>query len=872
MFVRRAEKMMRLLVERKFGNTENLIRETQDIRRLIELYHGSSFDDAMLTLFLKRVNERLVDTNQFREVFDSDKGISMMKNVIKQVSMLNLDSKVSVLGILSSTTGKYRSSVSSDAIEKILIDEISVKLNPDDCFSQYVKVYYHASELGKVNSMLEEKILRVLKKGNFIGIKNWLDLANAACMTNRTNTNEICGILVEMIGEQRIEDVKDEGLAYLTYAALIEIDARIEVDKEILKRFKKLVIEEFKRCYGKDLLDLMNLYEKYRYLDYKFYLDLLNLFVTNVENKGFIWGDLLEKVILNIDKFSRNYPEISISQNIISKLQYALCEAHKLNRIGDSEFLLSINITQRLTRSLIPKCLNYLQSKYENNETHDFFKFGLSVLLSSQCESIRAKSIEFCKSFYKMKNYSMGCYIIMYMMINSTNLKNNQDAQIYLEFIQDDLNNRIYDFYSYRNMRKIFQVNKEKLIDTALWPSVIKHVVKLFEKLGNEGKITSVYLLEQIRMLYSYDDNLDDEWKRLMKSFNGKIQPKDLTLAISRYYNETEIEASLFMLNNLPFNHISCLAHCLSIKSGNPLYRELSEATELIKKSPSSLFKDKSLIYTENSLFDLIFLKGFAQNIKSNIRQIDFSKFHNLMNRSTWTNLIISSCEYDLIEKNQCLDLISSLKHEITDNKDLSIAIESILKTGIISDNEKSEYFQLNDECDKRKFIRNINFWIKFQNSQSENDEYLRNIRIFVEKYSLDKDFFKLCIEGVSNPINENREFYTEYIEVIVGKIIENLNTTWPLLYRDFNKSLYSSFILSSIISKFYDNQAHIDYFEFQTDHSALTQDSLHHLISTYTSYKKNNDFLESSYVSAINKLNTSVFYKLSKIKFNPLQ
>ena len=200
-----------------------------------------------------------MDTNQFREVFDSDKGISMMKNVIKQVSMLNLDSKVSVLGILSSTTGKYRSSVSSDAIEKILIDEISVKLNPDDCFSQYVKVYYHASELGKVNSMLEEKILRVLKKGNFIGIKNWLDLANAACMTNRTNTNEICGILVEMIGEQRIEDVKDEGLAYLTYAALIEIDARIEVDKEILKRFKKLVIEEFKRCYGKDLLDLMNL-------------------------------------------------------------------------------------------------------------------------------------------------------------------------------------------------------------------------------------------------------------------------------------------------------------------------------------------------------------------------------------------------------------------------------------------------------------------------------------------------------------------------------------------------------------------------------------------------------------------------------------
>ena len=279
------------------------------------------------------------------------------------------------------------------------------------------------------------------------------------------------------------------------------------------------------------------------------------------------------------------------------KLQDKLCDTHRLSRIGDSELLLSLSIMQKFTKDLKLTCIDYLQSKFENKKTHDFFKFGISVLLSYQNESLRAKSIDFCKSFYKMKNYSMGCYIIMYMMIDSSIIKNNHAAQMYLEFIQEDLNSRIYDFFSYRDMRKIFQGNKQKLTNTPLWPSVIKHAVNIIEKLGNEGKITSIFLLEQIRMLYSYDDNLDDEWKRLMKSFSSKIQPKDLTLAINKYYNETEIEANLFMLNNIPFNHNSCLAHTISIKSGKPLYRELLEASKLIKKYSASLFKDKSLIY-----------------------------------------------------------------------------------------------------------------------------------------------------------------------------------------------------------------------------------------------------------------------------------
>ena len=277
MFVGRAEKMMRLLVQRKIGNTEKLIKETQDMKRLIEIYHGSKFDDEMLNLFLKRVNERIVDTYQFKEVFDSDRGISMMKSVIKEISRLNVESKISVLGILSSTTGKYRSSVSSDAVEKNLIDEISASLNPDDSFSQYVKVYHHASVLGKVNTILEDNVLNVLKKGNIIGIKNCLDLANAACMINRTKSYEICEILAKMIGKQKIEAIKDEGFAGLAYATLIEIDSRIAVDLEILNRFEKLVIQESHKFNGKDFLDLMNIYEKYRYLNHKFYLDLLNI-------------------------------------------------------------------------------------------------------------------------------------------------------------------------------------------------------------------------------------------------------------------------------------------------------------------------------------------------------------------------------------------------------------------------------------------------------------------------------------------------------------------------------------------------------------------------------------------------------------------
>ena len=69
---------------------------------------------------------------------------------------------------------------------------------------------------------------------------------------------------------------------------------------------------------------------------------------------------------------------------------------------------------------------------------------------------------------------------------------------------------------------------------------------------------------------------------------------------------------------------------------------------------------------------------------------------------------------------------------------------------------------------------------------------------------------------------------------------------------------------------KLYCNQAHIEYIESQTDQSNLTQDSLHHLISTYTFFKKKSDFLESGYVCAINNLNTSAFYQLSEKKLIP--
>ena len=178
------------------------------------------------------------------------------------------------------------------------------------------------------------------------------------------------------------------------------------------------------------------------------------------------------------------------------KLSKAQIEA-KIQYLGSSGK--EVNLYERMLSCLVARCGNIVQNKNDNLYTSELWKFGVSgdnptilVEIKNISEIDMVKKLVKALEFYKLQNFDVDLVIL------------NNEPESYENYLQDAINEVIWNYSEVNNCRRIFVLKNLSFEDKELFRNRANIVVN-----GKYGKIE--FLLDELEHENSKMLHLNDE-------------------------------------------------------------------------------------------------------------------------------------------------------------------------------------------------------------------------------------------------------------------------------------------------------------------------------------------------------------------------